>query len=62
LRSYGGAVTTKAAEAQLGDSSEITINFSREIKFPREVLQQYDMAYQEKVPELQLSDEDEKQV
>lgn len=43
----------------LEESGEFEIYFSRSVVFPRSLLTQYDASYQEKVPELHLTDEEE---
>ena len=60
LRSYGGPVSGNPNDdsQKLEESGEIKVSFSREIKFPRDLLLQFDLTYQEQVPELMLTEED----
>ena len=54
VRSYGGEVVFKESDIdqKLDKSSKLKITFSRDIKFPRELVAEWDPAYREEVPTL----------
>lgn len=62
VRSYGGEAKIDEPDQELPKSNQITIRFSREIKYPRELVSKFDPGFREEVPVLQLSDDDKELV
>ena len=62
MRSYGGEAKIDEPDQELPKSNEIKISFSREIKYPRELVAEFDPGFREEVPMLELSNEDKELV
>jgi len=50
VRSYGGQVSIGEQDRKLPKNNEVHLQFNREIKFPRELLAEFDPTFQEIAP------------
>ena len=60
LRVYGGPVESQSAEMDKNGLTKISLN--REVRYPRDLLLDFDTSYQEDIPELVPTEEEEKQI